>query len=591
MNWINRNNILQAIFIFSFLFANNNTNGDEQLSKIELSIYEGQGSVLLEWSMPNHIKPVVTRIFVQFSRDDDFQLLAKLDNNVSKFLHKDCLVGYRYFYYLEVEDDFGSIFSSDLETPVFASCLALKDSSELNPSIKNIDDLIISEISKKALLIDSDEDYSDLINLLKLDNHNSENIWLENYPTNRLTEIEPYFILLNNILMIDSFENSIISLESLFRNRFYLNPTEWMIQINKRIIIIQERLKLLINTYPLAVEKLNDLAPIRIIGFEYLDSQKKIYLYKFHPEKINLRETVLLSGDEYFDFKEYEFEDEDKQLLSIQIPDHWVTIDLFTEDIFIQNCNLNILQSVSFTLDGEIIPSDSPSRIIVKKKSENLWLNEIAWNSNQYQLHIEIAGIIDFNNFYSVYLNEEKFWDINLNPEFEIQYSDSLFFLNTELQLPITLSFNKELPDYTETIEIIILDSSSFGIMRFNNESYWTNMELSTFGKPNNIDNQDPEIDLLPELFVLYQNYPNPFNGATRITFDLLDDAVVSLYITDATGRIHDKFLIDEPLNSGTYNFNWNGEGRSTGIYFFTIQAQVENFLPAILSRKMIYLK
>ena len=116
-------------------------------------------------------------------------------------------------------------------------------------------------------------------------------------------------------------------------------------------------------------------------------------------------------------------------------------------------------------------------------------------------------------------------------------------------------------------------------------------MELSTFGKPNNIDNQDPEIDLLPELFVLYQNYPNPFNGATRITFDLLDDAVVSLYITDATGRIHDKFLIDEPLNSGTYNFNWNGEGRSTGIYFFTIQAQVDNFLPAILSRKMIYLK
>ena len=589
MNWINKNNILQAIFVFSFLFANNNTNGDEQLSKIELSIYEGQGSVLLEWLMPNHIKPVVTRIFVQLSRDNDFQLLAELDNNVSKFLHKDCLVGYRYFYYLEIEDDFGSIFSSDLETPVFASCLALEDSSELNPSINNIDDLIISEISKKALLIDSDKDYLDLINLLKLDNYNSENIWFENYPTNRLIEIEPYFILLNNILMIDSFENSILSLESLFRNRFYLNPTEWMIQINKRIIIIQERLKLLINTYPLAIEKLNDLAPIRIIGLEYLDSQKKLYLYKFHPGKINLRETVLLSGDEYFDFKEYE--SEDKQLLSIQIPDHWVTIDLFTEDIFIQNCNVNILQSVSFTLDGEIIPSDSPSRIIVKKKSENLWLNEIAWNSNQYQLHIEIAGILDFNNFYSVYLNEEKFWDINLNSEFEIQYSDSLFFLNTELRFPITLSFNKELPDSTEIIEIIILDSSSFGIMRFNDESYWTNMELSTFGKPNNIEKKDPEIDLLPELFVLYQNYPNPFNSATRITFDLLDDAVISLYVTDATGRIHDKFLIDEPLNSGTYNFNWNGEGRSTGIYFVTIQAQVENFLPAILSRKMIYLK
>ena len=43
---------------------------------------------------------------------------------------------------------------------------------------------------------------------------------------------------------------------------------------------------------------------------------------------------------------------------------------------------------------------------------------------------------------------------------------------------------------------------------------------------------------LIPELFVLYQNYPNPFNSNTRISFDLLQDATLSLYVTDATGRI-----------------------------------------------------
>ena len=96
---------------------------------------------------------------------------------------------------------------------------------------------------------------------------------------------------------------------------------------------------------------------------------------------------------------------------------------------------------------------------------------------------------------------------------------------------------------------------------------------------------------LIPELFVLYQNYPNPFNGQTRIAFDLLGDAVVSLFVADATGRIHNKILEKEFITSGYYTFSWNGEKSSTGIYFITLQAQVDELPPAIISKKMIYLK
>ena len=103
------------------------------------------------------------------------------------------------------------------------------------------------------------------------------------------------------------------------------------------------------------------------------------------------------------------------------------------------------------------------------------------------------------------------------------------------------------------------------------------------------IDNYDNTV--LPELFVLYQNYPNPFNGQTRISFDLLEDALVSLYITDATGRIHDKLVEHEYISSGIYNYTWDGEGRSTGIYFITLQAQIGQNPTVIFSRKMIYLK
>ena len=589
MNWINKNNILQAICVFSFVIANDSPRSNESISVIDLSIYEGQGSVLLEWKIPKEIKPNVTRIFFQLSGDDDFQILTELDNNISKFLHKDCRVGYRYFYYIEVEDEFGSVYSSDRATPVFASCHVLQDSLKFNPSINNIDDLIIFEFSKQVIQLYPESPHIDLLQLLFIENKNFKNIWLEDYPINELIKAESSFTLIKDILMTNSFKDSIINLESLYSNLFFLNPNQWITQIEERISFIQERLVSLIDAYPLAIEILNNLAPIRIIGLEYIDNSRILYLYKFHPNEVNLKETMLLSRDEYFDFRQLEFED--KQLLSVTIPDHWVNVDLLFDDVIIQNYNLNIHQSVNFTLNGEIIPSKSPSDIIVKKKNENLWLNEILWNPNKNELHLEIAGVSDFDNFYSIYLNENKVWDINMNQEFKIQYLDSLFVLRNTLELPIILSFNKDLFDSTESMEIIVLDSASFGIMRFKDNSYWVNTELSSFGKTNNSNKKDSELDLLPELFVLYQNYPNPFNGSTRITFDLLDDAIVSLYVTDAKGRVHDKFLIDELLNSGTYNFNWNGEGRSTGIYFFTIQAQIGNFAPVIFSRKMIYLK
>ena len=46
-----------------------------------------------------------------------------------------------------------------------------------------------------------------------------------------------------------------------------------------------------------------------------------------------------------------------------------------------------------------------------------------------------------------------------------------------------------------------------------------------------------------------------------------------------------------EYITSGNYNFTWDGDGRSSGIYFITLQAELENIIPAVYSRKMIYLK
>ena len=126
---------------------------------------------------------------------------------------------------------------------------------------------------------------------------------------------------------------------------------------------------------------------------------------------------------------------------------------------------------------------------------------------------------------------------------------------------------------------------------RFPDGQKWTSSKQNTFGSKN-IDNKSTmDASLIPEIFVLYQNYPNPFNSNTRISFDLLQDAILSLYVTDATGRIKTIFSDNEFYNSGKYNFDWNAESFSTGVYFFTINAEVEGYLPILFSRKMIYLK
>jgi hypothetical protein len=66
---------------------------------------------------------------------------------------------------------------------------------------------------------------------------------------------------------------------------------------------------------------------------------------------------------------------------------------------------------------------------------------------------------------------------------------------------------------------------------------------------------------------------------------------VVTLVVIDAAGREVAEFLRETPLNQGQYNYTLSVEGMSSGIYFATLKAVVENNLPIVDSRKMIFLK
>ncbi len=89
----------------------------------------------------------------------------------------------------------------------------------------------------------------------------------------------------------------------------------------------------------------------------------------------------------------------------------------------------------------------------------------------------------------------------------------------------------------------------------------------------------------VPASFHLYQNYPNPFNPSTKIKFDLSHSSNVKLSVFDISGKEID-VLVNENLNTGTYEFTWNAGNLSSGVYFYVFKAG--NF---VMNKSMLFVK
>jgi len=84
----------------------------------------------------------------------------------------------------------------------------------------------------------------------------------------------------------------------------------------------------------------------------------------------------------------------------------------------------------------------------------------------------------------------------------------------------------------------------------------------------------------IPINFSLSQNYPNPFNPATKIQFaiplsrgvDAEGGRGVLLKVFDLLGR-EIATLVNEKLNPGTYEVDWDASNYPSGVYFYTLSA------------------
>jgi hypothetical protein len=84
----------------------------------------------------------------------------------------------------------------------------------------------------------------------------------------------------------------------------------------------------------------------------------------------------------------------------------------------------------------------------------------------------------------------------------------------------------------------------------------------------------------IPSKYSLHQNYPNPFNPTTKIRFDVAQHTPyplsrgenISLKVYDILGK-EIATLVNETLQTGSYEVTFDGSNLPSGIYFYQLRA------------------
>ncbi len=184
-----------------------------------------------------------------------------------------------------------------------------------------------------------------------------------------------------------------------------------------------------------------------------------------------------------------------------------------------------------------------------------------------------------YQNHYSISESGQS-WDIELNIN-QVQTNPAFFKMPVEIN--ITFS------DATDTLFIINNDMNN-QVFNFIFDKEPTNLVFD----PNaniilKVANTTPvSVDddaQLPLEFKLEQNYPNPFNPSTTIKFTISDNDFVALKIYDLMGN-EVAFLINEEMQAGTHEINFDASSIASGTYFYELRAGDK-----VKTRKMLVLK
>jgi len=84
---------------------------------------------------------------------------------------------------------------------------------------------------------------------------------------------------------------------------------------------------------------------------------------------------------------------------------------------------------------------------------------------------------------------------------------------------------------------------------------------------------QDNTVNTIPTEYSLDQNYPNPFNPSTVINFSIPSAGLTTLKVYNILGQ-EVATLVNKELTAGAYQFEFNANNLSSGVYFYKLQSK-----------------
>ncbi|MDG2266268.1 MAG: T9SS type A sorting domain-containing protein [Candidatus Marinimicrobia bacterium] len=569
---------------------------------IDLEAFSGNSSILLRWDIPEKINVKEIRLFRTQNSFSDYTLIYKTSSSIERFLDDNVKGKRPYFYNIEIESYNGNIFSSIVDAPPFGKAyidqnlfpvLSKEENNIVNNKYTNIEEFHdhILEYIISDIIVSADSIQLNTIQHMIQYRDEPFTSWMRYVGFESLSTFEDLLAdeSLNDIRQ--QLENTLNKLRLFFNNQFLLTPTEWNGRSNLFSDYVFNRL---ISIREMLVNEINILSvssPVLPLGtWRNADGKNIARLAIIHPDHI--QSIVLL--DENYELIVDESNYQHSQVFDIELIDNMKKYEL------IINGNVQKILPVNafgygLSIDDQFFMLEDTTLgppVKISQPMRQFCLNEIVNMPETNQIFIELHGNDHNSNTIGLFINDLLVWEMDHYYSFDPIYADSVFMLEYDISfLWIDLKIKDDYGLWQTIDTRAVFTKYEITEGRIPDHHGWKQYSISTLGEPNDLVNSAISQLMIPEIFAFYQNYPNPFNSETTISFDLLQTATISLYVNDAAGRIIHLFFEENKMNKGLYNYTWNGENFSSGLYFMTIQAQIDDYLPIIFSRKMIYLK
>ena len=592
--------VLSGLFVFAPVRSEDNVY--RQL--IDLEAHSGNGSILVVWEVPEKIEVQSVRLYRTQNSFSNAILVFETNTATDRYLDKEVAGTRPYFYSIEIESTVGELFSSVADAPPFAKPVldyglrpTLSQSEKIiaNYDYKTIDQFhgqILGNVLIK-LLTTMDSNQVDIIRAMIFPIDAGPRSWISYAGFNGVSEFEGVFSDESFSALRIELEDAMVRVGFSVKNQFLLTSAEWKNQAIKFTDRIIRRLSTVQDLLYQETDILNSSHPVLPLGsWVNTDGFSFIRLGIIDAELV---QTIVLRDDQnefILDQQTYA----DAEIIDVELDDSMEKIELVINGTLQQIMPYpQEANGYGLTIDNQffmLADSLTAPPLIVSIPVTQFCLNEIANSPESQQIAVEVHGNVTETHVLGLFIDDYLVWEFTPTLSFEPMFIDSAFTWNTD-QLFMWLDL-KEVDEFgnwqlIDTRAIFTERQITEG--RIPDHQRWKTYSFSTLGAPNDLTRSGTAKLMIPEIFALYQNYPNPFNAQTTISFDLLQPALVSLYINDAAGRIIHLFFEESQMGKGLYSYSWNGESYSSGVYFMTIQAQVDDYLPVVYSRKMIYLK